>query len=120
MIRWTIFFALLAIPALAADLPARVRVPDGDTFTATIRLQNVDAPEIRGRCAEESALAARSRDFAAAWIARNAARLTIRSGRVDRYGRLIARVEADGEDLGEALIAAGLARPWRGRREDWC
>jgi micrococcal nuclease len=26
----------------------------------------------------------------------------------------------DGRDLGETLIAEGVARPWRGRREPWC
>lgn len=26
----------------------------------------------------------------------------------------------DGRDLGAELKAAGLAREWRGRREEWC
>ena len=39
---------------------------------------------------------------------------------VDRYGRVLATVRRDDEDLGAALIAAGLARAWRGRRESWC
>jgi micrococcal nuclease len=38
----------------------------------------------------------------------------------DRYGRTLARVAVGGADLGEALIAAGLARRWDGRRRPWC
>ena len=30
------------------------------------------------------------------------------------------RIEIDGRDLGQMMIAEGLARPWRGRREPWC
>ena len=35
-------------------------------------------------------------------------------------GRVVARIEIDGVDLGERLIARGLAQPWRGRKADFC
>ncbi len=37
-------------------------------------------------------------------------------------GRVLARVETlDGTDLGQGLLAAGLARPYDGRRRaSWC
>ena len=38
----------------------------------------------------------------------------------DRYGRTLARVLVDGEDVPCILIKEGYARPWTGRREDWC
>ncbi len=44
----------------------------------------------------------------------------IPTGRRDRYGRVVARIELDGRDLGEALIAQRLARPWRGRSSNFC
>jgi endonuclease YncB( thermonuclease family) len=38
----------------------------------------------------------------------------------DRYGRTLARVLVDGEDVGCLLIKERYARHWTGRREDWC
>jgi endonuclease YncB( thermonuclease family) len=38
----------------------------------------------------------------------------------DRYGRTLAQVLVDGEDVACILIKEGYARPWTGRREDWC
>jgi endonuclease YncB( thermonuclease family) len=41
------------------------------------------------------------------------------SGR-DRYGRVLARFRIGYMTAGEMLVREGLARPWRGRTEDWC
>ena len=38
----------------------------------------------------------------------------------DKYGRLLVRLIVKGEDVACVLIREGYARPWRGRREDWC
>ena len=38
----------------------------------------------------------------------------------DRYGRTLARVLVDGEDVACVLIKEGYARQWTGRREDRC
>lgn len=111
---------LVTAQAVAADLPKAVSVHDGDTFRASFRLENVDTAEIDGKCAYERDMAQRAKRFATEWIARNAGRLTIVTSKVDRYGRPVALVSAGGEDLGEALIAAGLARRWTGRRGLWC
>jgi endonuclease YncB( thermonuclease family) len=109
---------LSACPAVASD---RGFVNyDGDTLRATFRIENIDAPEIKGQCDSEKKLAIRAKDFTAAWMAKG--RVTIHQaarGR-DKYGRILARFERDGEDLGETLIKAGLARPWKGKREKWC
>jgi endonuclease YncB( thermonuclease family) len=37
----------------------------------------------------------------------------------DRRVEALVRLE-DGRDLGKALIAAGLAKPWNGKRVEWC
>jgi micrococcal nuclease len=105
----------------------QIRVIDGDTFedtgaNVTYRIENIDTPETgsRARCAAERELGNRATSAARALIA-NAADFEIRAtGRIDRYERAIAFVLIDGRDLGETLIAEGLARPWRGRREPWC
>ncbi len=111
----------------SGDVAARVRVIDGDTIEdmsedITYRLVNIDTPETgsRARCAAERALGDRATDAARALFA-HAQQLELRpTGRLDRYGRTIAFVLIDGRDMGETLIAEGLARPWRGRREPWC
>jgi len=122
----------LASAQLPPDPPsgrvgARMRVIDGDTLEdmredITYRLVNIDTPETgpRARCAAERALGNRATEAARSLVER-ARRLELRpTGRQDRYGRTIAFVLVDGRDMGETLIAEGLARPWRGRREPWC
>lgn len=120
--------ALATLPAASsarADELREVRVIDGDTIRAadvTYRVVNIDTPEVGGnaRCDAErqAGRAATARTRALIQSARRVE--TRETGRTDRYGRTIAFVLVDGHDLGETLIAEGLARPWRGRREPWC
>ena len=93
---------------------------DGDTLRATFRIENIDAPEIKGQCTAEKQMALRAKNFTTAWLAKG--HVSIRQTGIDKYGRVLARVLRDttNEDLGEALIKAGLARPWKGHRETWC
>jgi micrococcal nuclease len=106
--------------ALAAGMYAI----DGDTISINqerIRLENVDTPELHPcRCPAECDLGKRAHAFTQRAIASGVVTVD-RTGRVDRYGRTIARVLVNGSDLGEALIAAGLGRPYNGvRRQSWC
>lgn len=106
---------------------ANWRVIDGDTYQdmntgERVRLENIDTPETgpRARCAAERNLGNRATQQARSFIT-NARQLDVRrTGRIDRYDRVIAFIEVDGRDLGQMMIAEGLARPWRGRREPWC
>jgi len=97
---------------------------DGDTIKCgpeTIRLQNIDAAEIHGRCPFETDLAQRAKSFTARRLTEGEIEIVVdRLHPRDRHGRTIAWVKVDGRDLGEDLIAAGLARPWEGRRKPWC
>jgi endonuclease YncB( thermonuclease family) len=103
---------------------------DGDTCRAAseilpgrdrIRLANADTPEIEGKCREEIERAIQARDYTRALVAGKIVTLTAiepdkYERRVDAYVRL-----PDGRDLGNALIAAGLARPYSGgHRAGWC
>ena len=104
----------------------RFRVIDGDTLEdmsadVTYRIENIDTPETgpRARCRAERDLGNRATQQARALVSSGNVELRP-TGRIDRYGRTIAFVLIDGRDLGETLIAGGLARPWRGRREPWC
>lgn len=110
-------FLLLALPA-----HAEVKVLDGDTIRIdgeTIRVMNIDAPEIHPcRCQAECDLGYRAKEFTERFLS---GPVTLeRASRRDRYNRVLAKVSVNGNDLGEALIGAGLARKWTGRRLPWC
>lgn len=99
-------------------------VVDGDTFWMQgrkIRILDIDTPELHpARCAEEERLGqaakARLHDLL------NSGAVTLeRTGRDrDRYGRLLRRVQVNGQPVGDMLIGEGLARPYAGGRRGWC
>ncbi|MBW8285754.1 MAG: thermonuclease family protein [Rhizobium sp.] len=38
----------------------------------------------------------------------------------DKYGRTLAQLSVGNRDLGDILVAEGLARRWTGKRQPWC
>lgn len=104
---------------------ARLRIWDGDTFIIDgpgrkplkIRIENIDTPEIEGRCAYETDLAQRSKQRLAALLRTT---IAVHTGRLDRYGRQLATITAGGRDVGEILVSERLARRWDGARHSWC
>ncbi|WP_324748871.1 thermonuclease family protein [Sphingomonas sp. LY54] len=102
---------------------AAIRIVDGDTFWLgedKIRVADIDTPEVRGRCPEESALAARATRRMEALLNEGPFELHRVDRDEDRYGRKLRVVTRDGRSLGDRLVAEGLARTWTGRREPWC
>ena len=110
-----------------------VRVVDGDTIEVLariwpdhyvetlVRLADIDAPELRGRCAEEAALAERAKARLAVLLAGQ--RLQLTDVHYGKYaGRVVARVMTeDGRDVAKTLLDEKLARPYGGgRRAGWC
>jgi endonuclease YncB( thermonuclease family) len=114
--------------------PARVvRVIDGDTFvarvrvrpglevTTRVRLRSIDAPELHARCA---------REFLKAEAARSALQRILSAGGVtvsqvgrDKYrGRIDAAVATRTiADVSAAMLKGGFARSYDGgRRGGWC
>ncbi len=91
-----------------------VRIHDGDTLSVRcgdgapvkLRLADIDAPELH----QADGAAAR----AALAQAVEGRPLRVESRAVDRYERIVARVDVDGRDLGLALVAEGHA--WCGLR----
>jgi len=102
-------------------LAVRARVWLGQEVTIRVRLAGVDAPELAGRCRTEREQALRARAFVAKRI--GGGRVMLRAIRYGKFaGRVVARVtDAEGRDLGRALLDAGLARVYDGgRRLPWC
>lgn len=101
--------------------PPAIVIVDGDTFrlgSERVRIFNIDAPELHGRCDAERLLALAAKERLAVILTSGQPDLD-RKGR-DRYGRTLAYVRVSGADVGEMLIVAHLAWPWQGRRHDWC
>ena len=133
-------FALSPSPAsqsaetLAGPVPARLlRVIDGDTIAVSariwlgqavetlVRVDGVDTPELKGKCAAERKLARRARGFVIDFL--SAGGVTLRDVQYGKFaGRVVSRVlNGDGHDLTAALIARGLVRIYAGRkRGSWC
>ncbi len=138
------FVVLQTVLFLAADaaggrdvvpgpVPARVlMVIDGDTVLVRariwlgqvvethVRLEGVDTPELAGQCERERRLARKARDFIVSRIGGVVVLSAIQYGKY--AGRVVARVgTADGGDFSQALLEAGLGRPYDGgRRRSWC
>lgn len=97
---------------------------DGDTIEIQpggerVRLYNVDTPERHCRCPGECLMAEVAKEATQTLL--DSHDVTFKRMKLDRYGRTVAAVFIDGNDLGEWLIAAGLGRPYHGeKRLPWC
>jgi endonuclease YncB( thermonuclease family) len=123
--------ALVCASAGAAE-PATAKVLscyDGDTCILDreilpgrdrVRLSNADTPEIEGKCPGEIKQAIMARDYTRAMVVGRV--VTLLAVQPDKYRKRIdAYVSIEGRDLGDSLIAAGLARPYSGgTRPSWC
>lgn len=126
--------SMAARDTVAGPVPAQVvEVSDGDTLRVRariwldqdlliwVRLDGVDAPEIKGKCAREREMAARALALVSAAV--EDSRVLLRHIHYGKYaGRVLARVETShGEDLNTLLLGAGLARDYNGgERQSWC
>ena len=100
---------------------ARVRIWPGMDVTTRVRLRGIDAPELHARCAEERSRALDAREALARILAQGAVGVFHVSH--DKYG---GRVDADVStaevaDVSAAMLAGGYARAYGGgRRQSWC
>jgi endonuclease YncB( thermonuclease family) len=104
--------------APAGTIAGRAIAIDGDTLAIArrrIRLVGIDAPEKGQRCG-----GARD-EYDCGEAATRALAALVRTGSVecraedrDRWGRIVARCQAGGRDLGAAILRAGWAKAARG------
>ena len=99
---------------------ARVAIWLGQGVTVKVRLQGVDTPEMNGKCAAEKKLARQAKAFAENWLRNNQVQLV--NVHYGTYaGRVLATAQIkNGDSLSAALLAENLAKPYRGRRAQWC
>lgn len=110
-----------------------VRVIDGDTFEARVhlwpglemmtrvRLRGIDAPEMKGACAEEFRMAEASHEALRALLA--GGDVAIFNIGPDKYnGRVVADAATSRTpSVASALLVSGHVRPYQGgRRSGWC
>ncbi|MFG1364630.1 thermonuclease family protein [Xanthobacter versatilis] len=114
LVFWLV--ACLSGPVIGGEeLAGRASVIDGDTIEIhgmRIRLEGIDAPESRQICTErETGEPIRCGQKAAFFLADMLGEHTvacIENGR-DRYQRILAHCQVDGEDVGAAMVRAGWA-----------
>lgn len=96
-------------------------VIDGDTIAIgheRIRLLAVDTPEsFRPRCEAELIVALQAKQRLRELL--DTRSVEIERHGFDRYGRTLALVRSGGIDVGDILIAEGLAVAWRPGRAAW-
>ena len=140
MNKYLLLVVILAIlPAQAAPQYGTVTVSkvisvyDGDTFRVNIdslppivgkniaiRVNGVDAPEIRGKCQYEKDLALKARDFVRVKLA-NAKEIKLTNLQRGKYFRVVASVLVDGVSLEQELLDNELAYGYDGGKKlDWC
>jgi micrococcal nuclease len=122
-----------SLPAPGQSFPAEVlRVYDGDTFqarvrlgpgelvTTKVRLRGIDTPERDARCAQEAAKAEAARRALVKILAEGKVRVS--QVGTDKYGRMLAAVATEGTpDVSAALLRQGVGRPYDGgHRAGWC
>ncbi|MBN8631861.1 MAG: thermonuclease family protein [Rhodobacterales bacterium] len=117
-------------PQAAADPECRVtEVLDGDTFAMSckggpaenMRLIGIDAPEVAGAlCPAERGKGQEGRRRLQALVAAGPV-TAVQYGSTTSDGRRQVRLEVDGQDVSQAMLASGLAKPFNGKDyPDWC
>lgn len=109
-----IILLLTACTQQAPTVVGRASVIDGDTLEIhdrRIRLWGVDAPEGRQSCDAADGSAWRCGQAAANRLDTHLRDKVVSCFEedTDRYGRMVARCEVDGEDIGAWLVRQGLA-----------
>lgn len=99
-------------------------VVDGDTIWLggeNLRLESYDTPEpYNDICGGRAEVALAKKASGRLLELLNGNSFTVQTYGSDRYGRTLATIRIGGIDVGDILIAEGLARKWPDGREFWC
>ena len=136
MKRWLVLFCMGCFCQSCLATPVVVKyIVDGDTFvgdvligkdaqvrSVTVRLINVDTPEIHGQCEEEITRAEYAKQRLSEIIPVGTT-VEIRNIKNDKYpGRIDANVYDSGNrDVGRLLVREKIGREYHGgKRQSWC
>lgn len=100
-------------------------IVDGDTIWldgVNLRLESYDTPEPYDQiCGGQAEVALAKRASARLLALLNGNAFTVETGGIDGTGkRTLATIRIGGTDVGDILIAEGLARRWPNGDEFWC
>lgn len=110
-----------------------ISVYDGDTFRVNIdslppiigqniaiRVNDIDTPEIRGKCQKEKELAINARDFVRSLLSK-AKVIKLTNIARGKYFRIVANVLIDGDSLEKQILDKKLAYSYDGGKKlGWC
>ncbi len=132
-----IFFILLSASTVLAGpkiygdavVTEVTSIYDGDTFRCnlagyppiageriSIRINGIDTPEMRDNRPAIKALARKAKQFTVQRL-REGRRIVLRNMQRGKYFRIVADVYVDDSNLGQELIAAGLAKSYDGGKK---
>ncbi len=131
-----LLLSILSASALAYDFPnvtyrscydgdtCRFDIPNVHPFfgeNIPIRIAGIDTPDLQGKRAQENKLAVKAKDLVQTTL-EQAQSITLKNVERGKYFRIVATVEADGQDVADLLIQEGLAVPYDGetKPKDWC
>ena len=102
---------------------ANVLLADGiEVMSVSVRLRNVDTPELKGKCESEIIRAEYAKQRLSELIPVGST-VEIKNVKNDKYrGRIDANVfDSKNRDVGMILIKENVGRPYSGgKRESWC
>jgi endonuclease YncB( thermonuclease family) len=112
------------IPPITSGLV--IKVYDGDTITIasklpyggsplyrfSVRLNGIDAPEIKSKSEEEKKLAKVAKDALSSQILNKV--VTLKNVQLEKYGRILADVIIDGQNMSEFMLDKKLAVKYDG------
>lgn len=134
---FVLFFTILAPFVFAKEIPQYgdikvsklISIQDGDTFKVdidsyppiigkniSIRIANIDTPEIKSKDPEVRKKAYAAKDFIKN-VLENGHVVFLKNIKRDKYFRILAEVEVDGKNLGTELINNKLALPYDGNKK---
>jgi endonuclease YncB( thermonuclease family) len=111
-----------------------LKVTDGDTVVVdidigdgleqrkrTIRLDNIDTPEMKGASQKERDLALKAKQFVESKLAIGQEYMFVSTKKKDKYDRALGIIQdAEGKDISTQLIQLGLAYNYTGgTKRDW-
>ena len=130
--RFLILFLLpLTIFAKDYNNVEYIKNYDGDTITVNlpcddelycknmkVRVNNVDTPEIRGKCYYEKKIAIKAKIFVAMFLEHN---IILKNCKRGKYFRIVCDVFSDKGNLSSELIKLNLGVPYGGKtKKTWC